>query len=145
MLEDEAELVRAEGSTDLLELVGVGSDVTLGAGGIHQHHVHVTGEQGLDSGAKGVEELDAGVLFVAVEDIVNGGIEIGGAGLGADQQLGIGGEGFFIGKAAFFGTDQHVLLGDHVGVGKVDLFLALVIDGNEQGASYCDHVRRRFF
>ena len=77
-----------------------------------------------------VEQLDARIGFVAIEHFVDSDIEIGGAGLGADEQFGIGGKAFRPGDLGVAGAHQHVLLGDHVGVGEIDLGLALVIDGD---------------
>ncbi len=67
---------------------------------VGQHDIDVAGLQGLNRGAEGLEELDARVLLVAVEDFVDGGIEGRGARLRADQAVREGAEGLGVGEAA---------------------------------------------
>ena len=129
-LEDEAEVLGAERVADDLELVGVGADVAAAGGGIGEDHVDVAGQQRLHRGAEGLEQLDARVLLVAVEHVVDRGVEVGGAGLRADQQLGIGAERLGVGEAGLVGAHEHELLRGQVRVGEVDLGLALVVDGD---------------
>lgn len=87
-------------------------------------------DQGLDRGAEGFEKLDAGIGFVAVEDVVDGHIEVRGARLGSDEELGIGRESLFILEAVFAGAHEHELLAHHVGAGEVDLALSFVRYGD---------------
>ena len=112
------------------QLVRVGADVAAGGGGVGQDHVHVAVEQRLHGRAEGLEQLDARVTLVAVQHLVDRGVEVGGAGLRADQQVGIGRELLGRAEAILVGPHQHELLRQHVGIGEVHLLLALVGDGD---------------
>ncbi len=79
--EDEAEVFAGQGLADELELIGVGADVTRAGSLIHQHHVDVALDEGLHRSAEGLEDDDAWVLLIAIEHAVDGGVEVGGAGL----------------------------------------------------------------
>ncbi len=128
--EDEAELLGLDGVADDLEGVGVGADVAASAGGIDEHHVHVTGDERLDGSAEGLEELDARVGLVAVEDVVNRRVEAGGAGLRADQEVGVGGKLGWRREAVFVGAHEHELLRGHVGCAEVNLLRPFLGDGD---------------
>ena len=65
--------------------------------------------------------LMRGLCFVAVQHLVHRHVEVGRAGLRADQQLRVGGELLRRAEAALVRPHQHELLRDHVRDREVDL------------------------
>ena len=80
------------GSPTILKEFGRGAHVAGRRGLIHEHEIDVAGLQRLHRGAEGVEQLYPRILLVAVEDVVDRGVEVGRAGLRADEQVLVGGE-----------------------------------------------------
>ena len=80
------------GSPMILKASGLARDVALAAGAVGEDEVDVAGAHRLDGGADGLEEFYARVGLVAVEDVVDGDVEGGDAGLGADEEVRVGGE-----------------------------------------------------
>ena len=128
--EDEAELFGGKCVADDFEFFGVGADVAAAGGGVDEDEVDVAGDECLDGGAEAVEQADARVGLVAVEDVVDSGVEACRAGLGADEELFVGGEGTGRVEAVFAGAHEHELLAGHVGVGEVDDLGAFGSDGD---------------
>ncbi len=81
---------------------------------VGHHEVDVAGAQCLNRGAEGLEQLDARVGLVAVEDVIDGDIERRRAGLGGDQQILVFSERLLVGEAFLVGAHQHAHLGMHV-------------------------------
>src|SRR6478736_5631246 len=85
--EDEAEVLGAERAADDLQTAARGIDIALGCDAVGQHDVDVAGLQRLYRGTEGLEQLDARVLLVAVEDLVDRSVEGGGTRLRADEAV----------------------------------------------------------
>ncbi|EGE57285.1 hypothetical protein RHECNPAF_4460057 [Rhizobium etli CNPAF512] len=128
--EDKAEILGAERFADHFQPTIRGIDVALGSDAVGQYEVDVAGLQRLHGCAEGFEELDARVLFVAIEDFIDGGIKRRGAGLGANQAVVEGGKALGVGEALLVAAHQHELLRTHIGIGEVDLLFAVVLDGD---------------
>ena len=113
-----------------LERVGRGAHVARGGRVIHEHGVDVAGLQRRHRRTEGVEQLDAlaRVLVVGAGHIERG-IEVGRAGLRADEEI-AGAERLGVGEARLVGAHEQVLLRQHVGIGEVDLLLAIVGDAD---------------
>lgn len=135
--EDETEVLGAERFANHLQPAIRGIDIALGSDAVGEDEIDVAGLQRLHGGAKGFEKLDARVLFVTVEDFIDGSVEGRGAGLSADQAILEFAEGFCVGEALLVTAHQHELLRAHVRVGEIDLLLAVILDGD---ASHADVV-----
>ncbi len=128
--EDEAELFRGQRIAHHLQRLGIGPDVAPSRRRIHQHEIHIAVDQRLHRRAEVVEELDARVGFVAVQDVVDCRVEARRTRLRTDQQFLVGGKGLRIVKALLVRTHQHELLRVDVRRREVDLLGPLLGDGD---------------
>ena len=73
--EDEAEILAAKRLADDLEGLGILSDDRLAGGGIGQDQIDIAGLQRLQPRAEGIEQLHPRVRFIAVQHVIDGGVE----------------------------------------------------------------------
>src|SRR5690554_5233039 len=84
--QDEAEILGAEWGADDFEGTRIGADIAIGRGLIHQDGIDIARGERLDRSTERVEQLYARIGLVAIEHVIDGNVDIGGAGLRADEK-----------------------------------------------------------
>jgi hypothetical protein len=116
-------------------LVGIDADIALTGGFIDHDGIDIAGEEGLDHQTKFVKGLDP-----VRPDEFFGDSVVGGADLGADEEVGVGGKLFGFGEAIFVEAGQQADFKVNVAIGEVNDFSTVRGDGDAVGG----HIERTF-